>query len=91
MIKPGKYRIIYKKSVVKEDIPSLPKNVKNTIKQAIAERLTSNPIEFGKPLHYSVKGYRRLRVGHYRVVYKINDDFTVTIAAIKHRKDVYDE
>ena len=92
MIKHGKiYKVEYKKSVVKTDIPSLPRNIKLTIKTAIEERLIHDPIEFGKPLRYSLKGYRRLRVGSYRIVYKINaDKYIVTISAIKHRKDVYD-
>lgn len=44
-----------------------------------------DPIDFGKPLRYSLKSHRRLRVGDYRVVYKI-DNNTVTIISIKHRR-----
>ena len=59
------------------------------IKTAIEERLMVDPIGFGKPLRYSLKGHRRLRVGDYRVVYRIEKK-TVVIIAIKHRKDVYE-
>jgi len=84
------YSIEYLKQVVDEDIPSLPKKMQDTIKRAIETRLMKDPVGFGKPLQYSLKGHRRLRVSHYRIVYRIGvDDHVVTIVAIKHRKDVY--
>jgi len=86
------YQAEYLTSVTKEDIPSLPKNIKKTIKKAIEERLMIDPIGFGKPLRYSLKGHRRLRVGDYRVVYRIDTEKQlVIIVAIKHRKDVYED
>lgn len=93
MTKPGSdlYRIEYLASVVEEDIPRLPKSVRNLIKRAIEERLAIDPVGLGKPLRYSLKGHRRLRVGDYRIVYRIDqDEQLVTIVAIKHRKDVYE-
>ena len=84
------YTIDYLDSVVGEDIPNLPKTAKNMLKKAIEERLQIDPIGFGKPLRYSLKGHRRLRVGDYRVVYRIEPNKkNVVIIAIKHRKDVY--
>ena len=59
-------------------------------KKAIEERLMIDPIGFGKPLRYSLKGHRRLLVSDYRIVYRIDAD-TVIIVSIKHRKDVYDD
>ena len=51
-----------------------------------------DPIGFGKPLRYSLKGHKRLRVSDYRVVYRIDPQTkTVFIVAIKHRKDVYED
>jgi len=85
-----KYKIIYSDEVAKKHIPSLPTLVKEMIKKAIDERLTNNPSQLGKPLHYKLKGYWRLRVSNYRIVYHIKDaDKTVSIIAIKHRKDIY--
>jgi mRNA interferase RelE/StbE len=84
------YGIEYLVSVVKDDIPSLPKTVKTTIKKAIEERLTADPIGFGKPLKHSLKGHRRLRVGDYRIVYRVDiKKQLVTIITIQHRKNVY--
>jgi len=83
------FKIEYLDSVVKKDIAALPKSAKALIKEAIETRLTLDPIGFGKPLRYSLKGHRRLRVSDYRVVYRIEND-TVIVVAIKHRKDVYE-
>ena len=85
------YQIEYLTAVVKEDLPALSTTAKKQIKKAIEERLTLDPIGFGKPLHYSLKGQRRLRVGDYRIVYRIEiQTHTVIITAIKHRRDVYE-
>lgn len=86
-----KYRIYYQDEVIRKYIPDLSESAKLLIKHAIEARLMIDPIRFGKPLRYSLKGHRRLRVSDYRVVYRIEDKtYTVTIIAIKHRKDVYD-
>lgn len=86
-----KYVIFYQEQVVKKHIPSLPQNAKALIKKAIEERLTVNPIGFGKPLQYSLKGHRRIRVSNYRIIYRIQPETnTVIIVAIDHRKDIYD-
>ena len=82
------YSVSYAKSVTKKDLPNLSIPVLKQIKQAIEERLMVDPIGYGKPLRYNLKGCRRLRVGDYRIVYQINDH-VITILAIKHRKKVY--
>jgi len=84
------YIIEYHKKVIKKDIPLLPLVVREQIKRAIEKRLMVDPIGFGKPLQYSLKGYRRLRVGDYRIVYRI-ESIKVIVVAIKHRKDVYED
>ena len=85
-----KYTIRYYEEVVTVDIPSLPKDAKKIIVKAIEERLMIDPIGFGKPLAYSLKGHRRLRVSNYLIIYRLSvEAFTVIIVAIKHRKEVY--
>jgi mRNA interferase RelE/StbE len=87
-----KYQVHYQEVVVKKHIPELPLRMKSLIKSAIVERLMVDPVGLGKPLRYSLKGHRRLRVGDYRIVYRIESESkTVVIVAIMHRKDVYDE
>ena len=85
------FKIEYLDSVVKKDIPALPSKIKQIIKKAIEERLMVDPLSFGKPLRYSLKGHKRLRVGDDRIIYRIEfASKKVLIIAIKHRKDVYE-
>jgi mRNA interferase RelE/StbE len=85
------YQINYLDEVVHKDIPSLPSSARILIKKVIEERLMTNPIGLGKPLRYSLKGHRRIRVSDYKVVYRIKPEaHTVVIVAIKHRKDIYE-
>ena len=83
------YRIEYLESVVRHDIPSLSATAKRQIRAAIDRKLSSRPVEFGKPLRYSLKGARRLRVGDYRVIYTIEPPDVVVIVKIGHRREVY--
>lgn len=82
------YKVEYLSSVVKEDIPALPKTWRAKIRSAILNKLTTHPEVFGKPLRRSLKGFRRLRVGDYRVIYLIEKD-VVLVVVIKHRSVVY--
>ena len=76
------YRIEYLQSVVADDIPALPKSAKRQIRRAIETKLTTHPFELGKPLGYSLRGARRLRVGDYRVIYRIEPPDVVLVVKI---------
>ena len=82
------FEVFYHTKVVKEDIASLSLVWRDKIKFAIEEKLTIAPDFFGKPLRRSLRGYRKLRVGDYRVVFRI-DGKKVYILAIMHRSVVY--
>ena len=83
--------IEYLETVVEEDIPKLGASARRVIREAIEQRLMLDPVAFGKPLRYSLKGHRRLRVGAYRVVYRVDGQRRkVVVVAIKHRKDIYE-
>lgn len=70
----------------------LPKAVQIVLGKAIRGRLETDPVGHGKPLRYSLRGHRRLRVGDYRIVYRIDlPKRIVIIVAVDHRKDVYNE
>lgn len=60
------------------------------IRRAIEERLTIDPIKLGKPLKYSLLGMRRLRVGNWRIIYRISGN-DVEIVKIGNRKEIYEE
>ena len=84
------YRVQYLRTVVTDDIPALPKSAHRRIRRAIETKLTTHPFELGKPLRYSLRGARRLRVGDYRVIYEIvRSDQMIVIHVIGHRSDVY--
>ncbi|MEK9160756.1 MAG: type II toxin-antitoxin system RelE/ParE family toxin [Patescibacteria group bacterium] len=84
------FEIVYHQKVVKDDIPRLAKSWRERIRDAIEEKLTTSPDFFGKPLRRSLKGYRKLRVGDYRVVFRIQGS-KVLILAILHRSVVYQQ
>jgi mRNA interferase RelE/StbE len=86
------YKIRYLDEVVRKHIPALSSSAKTLIKRAIEERLMIDPIRLGKPLRYSLKNHRRIRVSDYRIVYRIESEIqTIVIVAIKHRKDIYED
>jgi mRNA interferase RelE/StbE len=82
------FTIIYHPDVKEVDLPKINENIKLRIKKAIEERLMTDPSKYGKPLRKSLKGYWKLRVGDYRVVYRIKGA-DVFVFGIIHRKEVY--
>lgn len=82
------FKLIYHHDVVREDIPALPKTMRVRLRTAIEARLATRPESYGKPLRHSLHSLWSLRVGDYRVIYRINRD-EVDILKIGHRRDVY--
>ena len=79
----------YHPDVKDVDIPRLNRKLRDRIKKAIETRLTTEPHRYGNPLRKTLKGYWKLRVGDYRVVFKVVKR-EVLILGIIHRKKVYD-
>ncbi|MEK7067139.1 MAG: type II toxin-antitoxin system RelE/ParE family toxin [Patescibacteria group bacterium] len=84
------FNVVYHYLVVSHDIPKLSSEWKKKIRRAIEERLSIYPDLYGRPLRRSLKGYRKLRIGNYRVIFSIEEN-TVKILIIQHRSVVYDE
>ena len=82
------FKILYHHLVVRDDIPALPAVWKKKIRRAIELKLATRPDVYGKPLRSSLKNYRKLRVGDYRVIFRIEGD-AVKILVILHRSAVY--
>jgi mRNA interferase RelE/StbE len=82
------FELRYHPDVRDVDIPRINETLKRRIKKAIEERLSTAPHQYGEPLRKTLKGYWKLRVGDYRVVYKVVGN-EVWILAIINRKDVY--
>ncbi len=82
------YDLIYHPDVKKIDLPKIDNKNKSMIKRAIQERLTTRPEVYGKSLRRTLKGFWKLRVGNYRVVFKIIE-YKILILGIMDRKTIY--
>ncbi len=83
------YEILYSGEVVSEDLPNILEPWKSEIRRAIESKLMTRPEVYSRPLRRSLKGYRKLRVGEYRVVLRIEDK-AVKVFVIQHRSTVYE-
>lgn len=82
------FEIFYHPAVLQEDLPNLSVATKVRLKAAIEQKLMTHPESYGKPLRKSLKGYRKLRVGNYRLIFRIESQL-VKIFLIQHRSTVY--
>lgn len=88
------YRIVLHKAVIENDLTKLNKSEQDKILNSIYKKLTIAPEKFGKPLSGQLKGYFKLRVSDYRVIYEIKKkEIVVLVFKIGQRKDsiVYKE
>ena len=74
--------------VWEEDFTRLDSQARVRITKAIRSKLTTHPNEFGKPLSGPLQGYWRLRVGDYRVIYRIEQNrLVVLVIKVGMRRD----
>jgi mRNA interferase RelE/StbE len=82
------WTIKFTESAAKE-LSKCPKNIQHALKRAILERLSSDPNKF-KNLQGEWKGYKRLRVANYRIIYETKEkEIVVLIVKIDVRGKVY--
>ncbi|MBI5872564.1 MAG: type II toxin-antitoxin system RelE/ParE family toxin [Candidatus Omnitrophica bacterium] len=80
------------KLVLSEDFKLISPENQRFILQHIRKKLTIDPLLYGKPLIGELKGYWRLRVGDFRVIYKINRkniEVLVVKVGIRRNEEVY--
>lgn len=82
------YEVLYVDKVVNSDLPNILEPWKDEIKKTIEAKLMTRPEVYSKPLRRSLRGYRKLRVGDYRIAFRIEEN-TVKIFVIQHRSTVY--
>ena len=81
------YKVHFKASVEKDFITIPKKDLKKILKRI--EELADNPRPSGCEKLTGQERYR-LRQGRYRIVYSIqNDELTVWVVKVGHRKDIY--
>ena len=86
---PSSWQILYTESA-KSEIEHLDGPIRKIIKRAIEEKLMVEPLKFGLPLRRSLLGFFKLRVGNYRIIYKIEKkEVIVLVISVGHRKEVY--
>ena len=82
------FTITYGWEVFKKDKPKLSASVLKQVQHAVETKLLVQPEKFGKPLRNSLKSYRSLRVGDYRMIFNIQGS-TIKVLAIAHRSISY--
>lgn len=86
------WKIKIHKLILTEDFKSINYLDQKTIFKDIRKKLSLGPKAFGKPLSGKLKGYWRLRVGDYRVIYKIKEDIIEVLVikvGIRRDEEVY--
>lgn len=82
------WKVVFHPLVESEDLPALQKPARRQVLKAIRLRLTADPQSYGEPLRRELFGYWKLRVGDYRVIYKVEkQEVMVLELKIGMRKD----
>ncbi|MDO8738753.1 type II toxin-antitoxin system RelE/ParE family toxin [Candidatus Deferrimicrobium sp.] len=84
------YTVKYHPDVKNVDLPPINLKMRERIRRAIESRLMIAPQEYGLPLRKNLRGYWKLRVGDYRVVFKVEGE-VVYVLGIRHRKNIYED
>ena len=82
------FTVKYHPDVKEIDLPLINVKMRKRIRRAIESRLMTAPQEYGLPLRKNLGGYWKLRVGDYRVVFKVAREI-VFVLGIRHRKNIY--
>ena len=74
--------------VFKEDFKKVPPSDQQEIVRQVRKKLTVAPEDYGEPLRGNYKNYWKLRVGDYRVIYRIEKQrVSVKVIKIGVRRD----
>jgi mRNA interferase RelE/StbE len=85
-----RYTLVIAPTARRQLAQRLPEAVAFAAHEFIVGALLDNPNRLGKRLHPPLDDRHSARRGTYRVVYRIDDEQrTVTIVDISHRRDVY--
>ncbi len=80
------YRLVYTQRAVR-DIEKLDAGVKKRIGTTLL-RFKKNPLQYAERLTNPDIGSFRFRIGHYRVIFDI-DDKNIVVLRVGHRKEIY--
>jgi mRNA interferase RelE/StbE len=75
----------------RKELRSLDRQIQKRILDYLRERVSTNPLNFGKELVGDKTGLRRYRVDSYRIICQLQDQkLKVFVVSVGHRKDIYD-
>ena len=82
------WKVIYHAEAA-SDLESLGRAEAARVMRVIDERIRrGEPDKIGRPLHGSLAGYRRLRTGYIRIIYRVNMDMIeVIVVAVGMRRE----
>ncbi|MBI4231277.1 MAG: type II toxin-antitoxin system RelE/ParE family toxin [Planctomycetes bacterium] len=88
------WTVVFHPKVLEKDLPRIPRAEQEKIVRAIERRLGLAPESYGKPLRPPLSAFRRLRVGDYRVIYRVERSrviVQVLCVGIRRDAEVYAE
>jgi len=81
------WEITYHHEVV-DDLEIIGPSAARRVIKAIDTKLSLQPLQFGAPLSGNLADFRKLRVGDYRVVYQVQEQYVVVyVLAVGPRRD----
>lgn len=86
------WKIKIHKLILSEDFKHISYPDQKLILRDIRKKLSLNPKSYGEPLRGELKGYWRLRVGDYRVIYKTREEIIEVLVikvGIRRDEEVY--
>jgi mRNA interferase RelE/StbE len=88
------WNIVIHRLVLNEDFKRADPSSRRLILKSIYKKLSKDPESYGNPLLGEYKGYWKLRVAHYRVIYRIiKSQVMVVVIKVGIRRDdeIYNE
>ncbi len=82
------YGIEFGRRIDRKRMLKIPKQDRRRIYFVIEQKLSIHPEIFGKPLRSPLFSFWSLRIGEYRVIYRIEGN-TVHVELIGHRSTIY--
>lgn len=87
------HRVVIDELVLEKDLKKITQVDQQRIFRAIRNKLNTNPEEFGMPLRGEFSSLRNLRVGQYRIIFRIEEEMVrVYVIMIGYRRNekIYD-
>lgn len=82
------YLLHYHPLIWKEDFKHIDRPQQRRLIRTVEKKLATRPDQYGRPLTGPLQGYWKLKVGEYRVVYRIErQEIVVYVLTIGFRRD----